>query len=82
LFFLKTQAASLMSFDSLIGSSGGVVIQPVLGRAADVWGYSFSYVASALFQMMAVPFLVLARRQDLPCDRVKEADAPLQDSSG
>ena len=29
------QRATVLSFDSLMGSSGGVVIQPVLGKAAD-----------------------------------------------
>ena len=30
------QRATVLSFDSLMGTSGGVVIQPVLGKAADV----------------------------------------------
>ena len=29
--------ATVLSFDSLFGSSGAAVIQPVLGKAADVW---------------------------------------------
>ena len=33
------QRATVLSFESLMGSSGGVVIQPILGKAADVWGY-------------------------------------------
>ncbi|HEX2233378.1 MAG TPA: MFS transporter, partial [Thermoleophilaceae bacterium] len=37
------QRASILSFDSLIGSTGGVVAQPVLGRAADVTSYGTSY---------------------------------------
>jgi MFS family permease len=35
--------ATVLSFDSLMGSSGGVFSQPVLGKAADVWGYPMSY---------------------------------------
>jgi len=30
-----------------MGSSGGVVIQPALGRAADVWSYGTSYLLGA-----------------------------------
>jgi len=36
------QRATVLSFDNLLGSSGGVVIQPVLGRIADVWSYATS----------------------------------------
>ena len=38
------QRATILSFDSMMGSSGGVWTQPVLGRAADVWGYAPSYL--------------------------------------
>ena len=34
------QRATILSFDSMMGSTGGVWAQPVLGRAADVWGYA------------------------------------------
>jgi len=37
------QRATVLSFDSLMGSSGGVAFQPVLGRVADGWGYPTSY---------------------------------------
>ena len=33
------QRATVLSFDNLMGSAGGVVAQPALGRAADVFGY-------------------------------------------
>jgi MFS family permease len=32
------QRATVLSFDSLMGSSGGIVVQPLMGRAADVYG--------------------------------------------
>ncbi len=66
------QRATVLSFDSLMGSSGGVVIQPVLGRAADVWSYGTSYVIGAGFQLMAVPFMLLSRRQNTSADKVTE----------
>ena len=62
------QRATVLSFDSLMGSSGGVVIQPVLGRAADVYSYSTSLVLGAAIQLVAAPFLVLSRREDSPAD--------------
>jgi MFS family permease len=57
------QRATVLSFDSLFGSTGGVVIQPVLGKAADVWGYPVSYRLCAMFQIFAIPFTWLARRE-------------------
>jgi MFS family permease len=62
------QRATILSFDSLMGSSGGVVIQPVLGRAADVWGYATSYLLGAAISALALPFILLSRRQDAPAD--------------
>jgi MFS family permease len=57
------QRATVLSFDSLMGSSGGVVIQPVLGKTADVWSYGTSFVVAGAFQLMALPFLLLSRRE-------------------
>jgi MFS family permease len=57
------QRATVLSFDSLMGSSGGVVTQPVLGRVADVYGYPLSYSWSAAIQALGIPFMSLARRQ-------------------
>src|SRR5262245_18976283 len=62
------QRATVLSFDSLMGSSGGVAFQPVLGRVADAWGYPASYLCSAAVQALAVPFLLVARRQRAASD--------------
>jgi MFS family permease len=62
------QRATVLSFDSLMGNTGGVVIQPALGKAADVWSYGTSYVIGAGFQAVAVPFLLLSRRERAPAD--------------
>jgi MFS family permease len=62
------QRATVLSFDSMFGSTGGVVVQPVLGKAADVWGYPFSYTLCAAFQVFAVPFTWLARRERTDAD--------------
>lgn len=62
------QRATILSFDSLMGSSGGVVIQPALGRAADVWSYGTSYLWGAAVNALALPFIALARRESVPAD--------------
>ncbi len=64
------QRATVVSFDSLLGSSGGVVFQPVLGRAADIWGYPVSYLFGAAIQTLAVPFVWLARREQAGSDPI------------
>jgi MFS family permease len=65
------QRATVLSFDSLMGSTGGVVIQPVLGRAADVYSYATSFVIGGLIELLAVPFLLLSRRESSPADSAR-----------
>lgn len=62
------QRATVLSFDSLMGSSGGVVVQPALGRAADVYGYPVSFVLSGLIGALAAPLLYASRRAASPAD--------------
>ena len=62
------QRATVLSFDSLMGSTGGVVVQPVLGKSADVYSYANSYLIGAAIQVIAVPFLLLSRRENAPSD--------------
>lgn len=64
----SAQRATILSFDSMLGSTGGVVIQPTLGRAADVWSYGTSYVVAGAITTLALPFVLLARRQDAAAD--------------
>lgn len=54
--------ATVLSFDSLMSSSGGVVLQPALGRVADLHGYGASFVVGAAVQTVALPVLWAARR--------------------
>jgi MFS family permease len=67
----SSQRATVLSFDSLMGNTGGVVIQPVLGKSADVWSYGTSYVIGAGFQALALPFLLLSRRERAAADTVE-----------
>ena len=69
------QRATVLSLDSMFGSSGGVAIQPILGRAADVWGYPASYACSALIQALAIPFVWLARREKAESDAITDEPA-------
>jgi MFS family permease len=64
------QRATILSFDSLMSSSGGVWAQPALGRAADVWGYPQSYLLAAGISTLALPALALSRRQNARADYV------------
>ncbi len=62
------QRATILSFDSMLGSTGGVVVQPALGRAADVWGYGSSYLIGAAISALALPFVYRSRKQGSPAD--------------
>jgi MFS family permease len=66
------QRATVLSFDNLMASAGGVVAQPALGRASDLWGYPAAYVISAGIQLAAVPFLALARRAKASSDPIDD----------
>jgi MFS family permease len=69
------QRATILSFDSMMTSSGGVWAQPALGRAADAWGYAPTYLLSAGISALALPFLVLSRRQNAAADIIDEPRA-------
>ena len=85
------ERATILSFDSMLGSAGGVVVQPVLGRSADVWGYPASYLLGGVISGLAMPFVWLSRRENsagtavgtgepLPTTRVDVLQLP--DASG
>ncbi len=65
------QRATVLSFDALMASSGGVVAQPALGRVADVSGYAASYVVAGVIQAAAIPFAILARRENAASDPIE-----------
>jgi len=72
----SAQRATVLSFDSLMGSAGGVVAQPALGRVADLAGYQFSLLVSSGIQALAVPFVLLARREQAPGDPLAAPPEP------
>jgi MFS family permease len=75
------QRATVLSFDSLMGSTGSVVIQPALGRVADVYGYGPSYLVSAGVTALALPFVFLARRERASSDPIVD-DAAMEPGVG
>jgi MFS family permease len=72
------QRATVLSFDSLMGSSGGVVIQPVLGKAADATSYGTSFAIGSIFQLLAAPFLFRSRQEGSPADRAVSLAEPTE----
>ena len=66
------QRATVLSSANLLSSSGGVVFQPALGKVADVWSYATSYVVSAGIELLALPFILLARREKAASDSMDQ----------
>lgn len=62
------QRATVLSFSSLMGSAGGVVAQPALGRVADVYSLGTGYVVAGAIYALRLPFLLAVRRMGLPAD--------------
>ena len=67
------QRATVLSFDSLMGSAGGVVFQPPW-QSSRRMGIPASYLCSAGIQAVAVPLIWLARRERAESDPI-----PLED---
>ena len=67
----SAQRATVLSFDNLMASSGGVVVQPPLGRVADTYSYATSYIVCAGIQALALPFTLLSRRERMPADTIE-----------
>ncbi len=70
------QRATILSFDSLMASAGGVATQPGLGRAADAWGYATTYVFSGVISAISLPFLLFSQRQKPAADTQVEGSGP------
>ena len=74
------QRATVLSFDALMSSSGGVIAQPALGRAADVYSYGASYLLAGAVQLGALPFLVFAKRERTEADKIPKIDKRVKKS--
>jgi MFS family permease len=69
------QRATVLSADNLLGSLGGVISQPGLGRVAEVWGYPASYIATSSVQFLAMPFIALAKGAKAKSDDLKSDES-------
>lgn len=65
--------ATVLSTDNMLSSTGSAISQPGLGKVAELWGYPASYLVSAAFQVLALPFLILARRENAKSDPLRGA---------
>lgn len=72
----SAQRATVLSFDSLVGSSGGVIFQPALGKIADVYSYSASYMVSGVISAFSLPFIYMARKEKAPSDKIIKNHVP------
>lgn len=66
------QRATVLSFNSLMSSAGGSINQPILGKVADAYSYSTAYIVSGGLQLVALPFFLLARREQPKSDIIKD----------
>ncbi|MDH3706626.1 MAG: MFS transporter [Acidimicrobiia bacterium] len=62
--------ATVISFDAMVGSVGGVGGQLGLGRVADTYSLSAGYVVGGLLTALSWPFLFALRRQGGEADRI------------
>lgn len=68
----SAQRATVLSTDNMMNSASGVIVQPSLGKVADVWGYPASYLGSSIIQILALPFVWLAKRENADSDPITE----------
>lgn len=59
------QRATVLSFDSMMGNTGGIIVQPALGRVADITSYGQSFIVGGLVQIIAVPMLIRSKKYDI-----------------
>ena len=64
------QRATVLSFQSLMSSAGGVVSQPALGRVADVYSLGLGYGVAGLLTALQLPFIWSVRKMGLDADKV------------
>lgn len=69
--------ATVLSFDSMLGSVGGAGTQLGLGRLSEVRSLAFGYVVGGVVPLLALPLLFVVRRVGGSGDRVA-ARAPVE----
>ena len=74
--------ATVVSFDGMVSSIGGVGGQIGLGRVADRDGYSAGYVVGGIATLVALPILVSLRRLGGPADQLVDERAEVTCPAG
>ena len=72
------QRASVVSFNSMVGSAGGIVGQSALGYLSRVRSIADGYLAGGLATVMALPTLLLLRGMREPADVIVGRKAGLR----
>ncbi|HLU10869.1 MAG TPA: MFS transporter, partial [Oceanobacillus sp.] len=67
----SAQRATVISFDSMMSSAGGVVGQTGLGYLSREQGLATGFVAGGIATMLALPFLVALRGTGEKADQIK-----------
>jgi MFS family permease len=65
------QRATVISFDSMMGSGGGVIGQTGLGYLAQQQGIGAGFVVGGAATLLALPYLWMLRGQAVPADSIK-----------
>lgn len=68
------QRATVISFNSMMDSAGGVVGQTGLGYLAERQGIAAGFVVGGAATVLAIPVLYLLRRLGDPADQIKSSD--------
>lgn len=58
-----------------MGSAGGVVAQPALGKVADVWSLGTGYIVAGVLYAIRLPFILAVRRMNLDADKVASPES-------
>ncbi len=69
----SAQRATVISFDAMIGSGGGVVGQTGLGYVSREYGIGPGFVVGGAATMLAIPVLLMLRGLGDPADHIKSS---------
>jgi MFS family permease len=72
----SAQRATVISFDSMLDSAGGVIGQTGLGYLARQQGIAAGFVVGGAATVLAIPFLLILRRLADPADRIQPSLEP------
>ncbi|MGL1892888.1 MAG: MFS transporter [Spirochaetaceae bacterium] len=65
----KEKRATVLSFDSLIGNTGGMIGQPGLGLISKLFSISLGYIVGSIALFSTVPFLIGIKKEKDDADK-------------